>query len=542
MKFIAAFIFCLATFVLPAQNLFNKQYVVTFTGYNYYYDNHAMQQTSDGRYIVCRSASDSSALYTAQYYEFEKLSGQGTPLWSKRLYRGNPGPDLNGNVILQTSDGGFMLATSVYVSGVPQIVLVKTDGAGNALWSKTYPGLGGSLVHDVKQTADSGYVVCGSTSNNDSAAACLFHTDVNGNYDWGKWFLQPGDTSAVFYTVLEIPGQGYIACGSTRGAQGDHALALRTDLNGNTVWAQRSVCKGELYSAVLLSDSTLVFGGMYFSTTSNIQSADLFKTDLSGNMIWQKGFVPSSNMFSGSYTWAMKAIDTSFVIAGYVSDPIPASYIARYGSSGVQQWGKEYHATYHTFNYVAQSIEACSDGGYALSTFGGTYGGPGNDFSYILLKTEASGDMGCDGAAYIVPLVEADTFAFVQGILSGSCGTASSFPVTLENFQQPVHTVCETIFSPDPEGITENRSWNNTLRNDPNPFNTTTAISFETHSGGTAVLEVYDLRGAKVFSQEQEVVAGKQQLVFDRAALPAGMYAYTITIAGERMTGRMIVE
>ena len=63
----------------------------------------------------------------------------------------------------QTSDGGFILAgyTFSFGSSYANAYLVRTDAAGNLVWSNAYGGAGWEYLFAVAETADGGFVAAG---------------------------------------------------------------------------------------------------------------------------------------------------------------------------------------------------------------------------------------------------------------------------------------------------------------------------------------------------------------------------------------------
>src|SRR4029077_18979089 len=86
------------------------------------------------------------------------------------------------NAIVETSDGGYLVAGSTYsndgdvigdhTSG--DVWAVKINSTGGILWQKYFGGSGPDDASSIKATSDGGYIVAGTSSSNDG--------DVIGNH------------------------------------------------------------------------------------------------------------------------------------------------------------------------------------------------------------------------------------------------------------------------------------------------------------------------------------------------------------------------
>lgn len=71
----------------------------------------------------------------------------------------------------------------------------------------------------------------------------------------------------------------------------------------------------------------------------------------------------------------------------------------------------------------------------------------------------------------------------------------------------------------------------NLLQNFPNPFNPTTAISFDISAGGLVSLAVYDVLGREVVKLKNEVMSpGRYQVTYDATGLASGVYLYRLVV------------
>ena len=166
---------------------------------------------------------------------------------SIRLYRIGLGTVINN--MIQSSDGGYVVCGDVALdtSGKHYAFLMKTDAKGNIQWQKEY-ALTAQLIN-VRQTSDGGYIAVGgaaSTVNNSITRtffnqAYLLKTDAGGNVQWQKTY---GDTSgSLFSDVTETSDHGYIAAGTGnfpstvyKGAYNLQMYAVKTDQNGKILW------------------------------------------------------------------------------------------------------------------------------------------------------------------------------------------------------------------------------------------------------------------------------------------------------------------
>jgi len=173
-----------------------------------------------------------------------KTNSLGDTAWTKTY--GDISADV-GYSVQQTSDGGYIITGYITSSltGNTAICLIKTDGSGNALWTKTYKESSSfSEVYgtEVQQTKDGGYIVVGYI---DYGLIELIKTDDSGDTLW----TSTGDGSAVptyflgyAYSVRQTPDGGYIVAGYTDYDEkeiNDDVYLIKMDASGNRTWTKR---------------------------------------------------------------------------------------------------------------------------------------------------------------------------------------------------------------------------------------------------------------------------------------------------------------
>jgi hypothetical protein len=79
-------------------------------------------------------------------------------------------------------------------------------------------------------------------------------------------------------------------------------------------------------------------------------------------------------------------------------------------------------------------------------------------------------------------------------------------------------------------------------QNFPNPFNPTTAISFQLPERGQINLSIYDLNGQKLRTLVDGIQdAGHYTVNFHAGDLPSGVYLYRLTAGSDVMTKKMVL-
>ena len=190
----------------------NKLWDRTFGGEH---DNvgRSVQQTTDGGYILCGlmsyRASDTS--YSA-WIRLIKTNADGNTLWDKTIGAGNQ----QCGAVRQTTDGGYIICGNSSITMIAiQVLLIKTDTSGDTLWEKTFGGRGIAFSYSVQQTTDGGYVICGVKFKSLGAGNFIWviRTDADGNKLWDGKFGDEMWSSG--YSIQQTADGGYIICGTT---------------------------------------------------------------------------------------------------------------------------------------------------------------------------------------------------------------------------------------------------------------------------------------------------------------------------------------
>jgi hypothetical protein len=109
----------------------------------------------------------------------------------------------------------------------------------DTLWTKTYGGFSWDGAYSVQQTADSGYIIAGDTESFGAEAGdvYLIKTDAAGDTLWSR--IYGGARYDCARSIVQtFPDSGYIIAGTAHsyGRRYGDILLLKTDADGDTLW------------------------------------------------------------------------------------------------------------------------------------------------------------------------------------------------------------------------------------------------------------------------------------------------------------------
>jgi len=224
---------------------------------------YSIQQTADGGYIVAGTSDsndgDVSGNHGGDDYWIVKLTSTGSIQWQKSL--GGAGYDIS-QCTQQTADGGYIVAGQSNSNdgdvsgnhGSNDYWVVKLTSTGSIQWQKA---LGGSADDNfnywgeaVKQTADGGYIVAGSSYSNDGDVSVnhgsndywVVKLTSTGSIQWQK--ALGGTSSEHCKSIQQTSEGGYMVAGFTYSNNGDvsghHGFndywIVKLNSNGSIQW------------------------------------------------------------------------------------------------------------------------------------------------------------------------------------------------------------------------------------------------------------------------------------------------------------------
>ena len=250
-----------------------------------------ISSTHESGYIIVGSTTSFGAGKRDVY--IIKVDSLGTVIWSRTI--GGPEDD-EGAAVRATRDGGFIICgtTNSYGAGYGDLYLIKTNAAGDTVWTRAFGGAGGESGSAVRETVDGGFIAVGSTGSFGEGYSSIYvvRCAANGDSLWAKTY---GGSKADFGSALEITSDGgYVVAGGTAsfGAGYADAYLIRLDSLGNFIWQNTyGGTKDDRAYAVCLAG---VGGYLLAGTTESFSGtqADVFiiRTDSAGNQIWSKNY------------------------------------------------------------------------------------------------------------------------------------------------------------------------------------------------------------------------------------------------------------
>lgn len=157
----------------------------------------------------------------------------------KHTYGGNA--YAAGNSLVKTPDGGYLCvgSSSATTTATTDVYIFKTDSLGNSLWTKFYGGINIDVANHITATPDGNYVVCGYTNTIGNGGYDIYLMKINGVGDtlWTKTF---GGTDWDFGNEAYVSPSGsiYVVAQSFSFGENGSGLLIKTDADGNEIFTK----------------------------------------------------------------------------------------------------------------------------------------------------------------------------------------------------------------------------------------------------------------------------------------------------------------
>lgn len=331
-----------------------------------------IQQTADGGYIV--AGSTNSFGLGVQDAWLVKLDASGSVTWQKTY--GSNGTDIF-NSVQQTADGGYIVAGTTNIGGGAgaDAWVMKLYADGSIKWQKTYGGTGVDDAMSIQQTADGGYIFAGYTDSLGAGTYDFWVVKLNaeGVFTWQRTYGGANWDRAA--SIRQTADGGYIVAGSTEPVAGHiDAWVLKLDANGNVgqsypgTWQKRYPHWSSYASYANAIEQTTDGGYILAGYSSNGEDSPwVVKLNSDGSLAWQHTYQATldsglGTIFSKSAS-VQQTVDGGYIVAGF-AEFSGFAWVLKLNADGSFAWKKTFSAAGENF---LQAIRQTADGGYVAA-------------------------------------------------------------------------------------------------------------------------------------------------------------------------------
>lgn len=325
---------------------------------------YSVRETADGGYIVAGEDGSSNLVLL-------KTDKWGDALWSKTY-----GDSYNWSTsVMEIANGEYVLTGKKGNA----VFLMKTDHAGDTIWTRSFKFQNNDVGFTVEHTDDGGFIIFGtSTDALVKDNVLLIKTNDNGDTLWTK--LIGGEQNISGWDGQRTADGGYVIVGRYRSSSSSRVPLIKTDHSGKVVWVKIfDESMGEMGSSVQQTSD----GGYIITGTTNGLDVLLLKTDINGEIIWTK-------TYAGSMGNAVKQTsDGGYIITGETKSSMDESdlFLLKTDDTGDALWLKQYGGERIDYGY---SVQQTSDGGFIVA---GCNFDPVVGPAIYLIKTDSDGDV-----------------------------------------------------------------------------------------------------------------------------------------------------
>ena len=359
----------------------------------------SVRQTTDGGYIIAGTTTSYGS--GGRDILVIKTNSAGDTTWT-RTYGDSNGNEY-GYCIRTTNDGGYIVSGSSqnFFSGEEDMYLLKLKANGDTSWTRNYGGNGFEGGYYVQQTSDGGYIMSGQTPAFGAGGFDVYLVKINANGDiaWTKTY--GGLDGEYAHAVQQTTDGGYIitgANGNTFGFGGSDFYLIKTDASGNHVWSKAYGNAGfqEGEAVKQTTDGGYIIAGSSENTLGPLgPDFCLIKTNSVGDTLWAKLY--GGSMIDKCYD-VQQTVDGGYIMVGqsfsFSTNGDYDVYVVKVNSQGIEQWSKTYGGSTTNHNEIGYSIQQTSDKGFIIT--GETLYGFGVGLrNMYLIKTDSLGNSGC---------------------------------------------------------------------------------------------------------------------------------------------------
>ncbi len=338
-------------------------------------------QTLDGGYAFL--ADIGSGMSSGKW--IVKTNANGDTLWTRTFQNYGYG-FFRDRELVQTSDGGF----SFLLDRTDSTYILHLSQEGDSLWARA---VGPLMDHVLAPVSDKDYLVADIYMAGNTGLIGINRFDSLGVKRWSKMFSLRGlsdGSSAVAYSICEVPGNGFILAGGLYSMYFTFTPFLfRLGEEGDSLWCRKYSPYGDarFISVDIIGDQGFYAGGIECIGRCNTL---LMKLDPAGDTVWAREQYLAGNQ--SIYSLRTTAGGDVIVCGEYSrsswSQDTAKLMLRRYGRNGDILWEKLIG------NYCQSpgfSLEYTADSG--LIVCGGVQDNQGEDYHAMLVRTDRNGNI-----------------------------------------------------------------------------------------------------------------------------------------------------
>ncbi len=423
----------------------------------------------------------------------------GNHVWSK-LYRTSSSPfttDVDLSDVKNSSAGGFIVTGS---SG-GQALLMKTDATGNITWSYRYIPQSGasSFGNKVIQTSDGGYLVAGSANTlgagRDSSKLFAFKTDASGTLSWARVFIvNTGFDDDDYLTDVVETSDGYAFVGYATMVAGDgqsDAVIVKTNTSGAVQWAGRfGNSNSEDIESIISDGGTNVVMSGLDNLGAYILNMSIPNSGPSVTGTNTRYYSTGLPVTAGNLT---KTYDNNFAI--FASGATFGNFTSILAKVNRNTGAVIFAKSYNSFISLLPTGIMAADSGFLINSISADTTGSGGAYDFGVTKTDINGNQGGSGCAPSNVTILTQNYSPTITIFSPTTittGTRNSGSVTASNVTPTTVIACRSIACNAPATPTVTSSGNNICSGTQVTINASggTNVTYRVYtqaSGGTSI-------------------------------------------------------
>lgn len=179
----------------------------TYGGENYDSGTSVVQTPDEGYFVLCNINYG----FNDQGLTLIKTNPAGDSLWARRYFHNN---EFGVSIIPAADNAYLILANTLAVGDEFDMRLIKIEDDGDTVWTRIIGGLEIDIGYSIQQSADNGFVICGSTGPYFDQDIYIIKTDPDGDTVWTKTIAGRQYGNDIGNCIRQTSDGGFVLTGS----------------------------------------------------------------------------------------------------------------------------------------------------------------------------------------------------------------------------------------------------------------------------------------------------------------------------------------